>query len=60
MTRLIEGIEWDVHFSREEDLVDPELKEIKSMMLKVGVGEWKDFKKKERSFSSRVIMRSTL
>ena len=55
----MEGLKGMRIFLREEDLVDPERKEIKSMMLKFGVGEWKDLRKKERSYSSRVIMRGS-
>ena len=55
----MEGLKGMCIFLREEDLVDPERKEIKSMMLKFGVGEWKDLRKKERSCSSRVIMRGS-
>ena len=44
-------------FLSEEDLDGPVRKVTKSM---VGVGEWKDLTKKERSFSSKVIMRGSI
>ena len=42
-------------FLNDEDLDGPVRKVTKSMMLKFGVGEWKDLRK--RSFCSKVIMR---
>ena len=47
-------------FLNDEDLDGPVRKVTKSMMLKFGVGEWKDLRKKERSFSSKVIMRGSI
>ena len=39
-------------FIEEEDLVAPERKEIKFIMLKLDVGEWKDLRKKDKSANS--------